>query len=89
MVFLSLFQYRKSDWFIQERRVEISLVGYNKHMLIYAVKNSTCEDELEPGYLYSFAEHARWVDWAQNIRERYKINGQRNVYLNKTQKMKI
>jgi hypothetical protein len=83
MAFPTLFPYGKGDWFNQERRVEVTLGEYNKHMLKYALKNPKCDDELEPEFLYPFAEHDRWVNWAQNIGERHRLNGQRDVYLQK------
>ena len=58
-------------------------------MLKYAVKNPKCDNKLEHEYLYSFAEHDIWVDWAQNIGEWHKINGQRDVYLQKIWKRPI
>jgi len=50
---------KKGNWFNQERRVEVSLVEYSKHMLKYAIENTNCHEELEPEYLYPFAEHDR------------------------------
>ena len=44
-------------------------------MLKYAVKNPKCDDELESEYLYLFVDHDRWVNWAQYIGERHKMNG--------------
>ena len=53
-------------------------------MLKYSVKNPNLEiDELARDYLYPFVEHDRWVNWAQNIGERHRLNGQRNDYLQK------
>ena len=34
-------------------------------------------------YTYTFAEHERWANWAQNINERHRINDQQNIYLKK------
>ena len=89
MAFLILFQYGKGDWFNQERMVEVKLFEYNKRMLKYAVKNPKCDDKLEPEFLYSFAGYDRWVHCTHNIDKRHRLNGQRNVYLQKTLKMKI
>ena len=76
MAFPTLFPYKKGDWFNQERRVEVSLVEYNKHMLKYSMKNPNIEnDELSPTYLYLSAEHDRWVKCAQNISEGHRLNG--------------
>ena len=72
----------KGNWFNKERRVEVSLVKYNKHNLKYATKNPNCDNVL-PDYLYPFADHDRWVNWAHNISKRYRLNVQRNVYLQK------
>ena len=52
-------------------------------MLKYAVKNPKCNEELEPEYLYPFAEHDRWVNWAQNVGERHRLNSQCDVILQK------
>ena len=43
--------------------------------------NPKCDDELEPEYLYPFADRNRWVNWAQNIGDRHKLNDQQDVYL--------
>ena len=84
MAFPTLFPYGKGDWFNRERNIEVSLTDSNKHLLKYAVYNTKSEiDELEPSYIYPFAEHDRWVNWAQNINERHRINDQRNIYLKK------
>ena len=51
MVFPTLFLYRKGNWFNQDRRVEVSLTRYNKHILKYTVENTDIEnDGLEPEY---------------------------------------
>ena len=56
----------------------------NKHLLKYAVYNTKSKiNDLEPLYIYPFYEHDQWVNWAQNINERYRINDQRNIYLKK------
>ena len=61
MVFPTLFPYRNGDWFNQENRIEVSLVGYNKLVLKYAVNNPNLEnDKVSSEYLYFFAEHDRW-----------------------------
>ena len=87
MAFPTLFLYAKGDYFNRERNIEVSLTDANKHLLNYAVKNEKVEnDELEPSYIYPFAEHDRWINWAQNISERHRIYNQRNVYLKKIQK---
>ena len=68
--------------------VEVLLVEYNKRMLKYALKNPKYEDgKLKIEYLYPSAEYDSWVDWAQNINERYIMNDQRNIYSSKTQKI--
>ena len=33
--------------------------------------------------MYPFAKYDRWMHWAQNTVERYRINDQKNVYLKK------
>ena len=84
MAFPTLFPYGKGDWFNRERNVEVSLTDSNKHLLKYAVRNTISDtDNLEPEYIYPFAEHERWANWAQNINERHRINDQRNIYLKK------
>ena len=90
MAFPTLFPYAKGDYFNRERNIEVSLTDANKHLLKYAIKNEKAEnDELEPSYIYPFAEHDRWINWAQNISERHRIYNQRNVYLKKIQKTLI
>ena len=84
MAFPTLFPYGKGDWFNRERNIEVSLTDSNKHLLKYAVYNIKSKiDELEPSYIYLYAEHDQWVNWAQNINERHRINDQRNIYLKK------
>ena len=84
MAFPTLLPYGKGDFFNRERNIEVSLTDENKHLLKYAVKNEKAENnDLEPSYIYPFAEHDRWINWAQNISERHRIYNQRNVYLNK------
>ena len=62
----------------------MSLTESNKHLLKYAVLSEQSEsDELEPVYIYPFAEHDRWINWVQNINERHRVNDQRNIYLKK------
>ena len=61
--------------------VEVKLSEYNKHMLKYAVKNLKCDHKPEPESLYPFAGHGRWFNWAQNIGERHRLNGQCDLYL--------
>ena len=58
MAFPTLFPYGKGDWFNRERDIDLSLTESNKHLLKYAVLNEQSEsDELEPVYIYPFAEH--------------------------------
>ena len=84
MAFPTLFPYAKGDFFNRERNIEVSLTDANKHLLKYAVKNEKAEnDDLEPSYIYPFAEHDRWINLAQNICERHRIYNQRNIYLKK------
>ena len=53
-------------------------------MLQYSVKNPACNSEkFEPGYVYLFDEHDRWVNWAQNINERQRMNDQRDIHIYK------
>ena len=75
---------RKEILLNRDRNIEVSLTDANKHLLKYAVKNEKAEnDVLKPSYIYTFVEHDRWMNWAQNTSERHRIYSQRNVYLRK------
>ena len=65
---------------------EVILLEYNKHILKYVVETPNIEnDDFTPDYVYFFVEHDRWVrvNWAQNISDRHRLIGQRNIYLQK------
>ena len=62
----------------RDRRKTVSLQQENRHLLWYCIKRD--DDSL----YYPFAEHDRWMYWAQNTDERHRFNSQKNVYLDKS-----
>ena len=77
--FPTLFPFGRGDVTMKDRLVEVTMTEANKHYLTYAVWNET--DEI---WVYPFAEHRRWVHWAQNTAERHRVNGQKSVYLHQS-----
>ena len=79
MAFPTLFPYGCGDATKKDRRVEVTLTDANQHLLNYAVWDP--EREV---WFYPFAKHSRWAHWSQNTAERHRANGQKSVWLSKT-----
>lgn len=57
---------------------KVLLTNSNEHLLI------NCMYDVESNvYVYPLAKYDRWMHWIQNISERHRVNGQRNIYLKK------
>ena len=78
MAFPTLFPYGTGDVTMRSRRFDITFTNAMRHYLNYAVYSETLH-----AYIYPFAEHSRWVHWAQNTEERHRFNTQRQVFLRK------
>ena len=68
----------KGDVTDPDRVVEVAVADANNHSL----KHCMCDDAKEE-HAHPFAEHNRWMHWAQNTSERHRANGQKNVCSNK------
>lgn len=78
LLFPTLFPFGVGDVTKKNRLTEVSLTHSNQHLLNYALKE-------EGGQLtFPFAQHSRWMHWAQNTAERHRVNQQREVYLEKS-----
>jgi hypothetical protein len=76
--FPTLFPFGRGDVTNRDRMTTVTLQAANHHLLWFCIKKS---DGL---FHYPFAEHDRWMYWAQNTDERHRFNLQKNVYLDKS-----
>ena len=80
MAFPTLFPYGVGDITMRTRRYDVTFTNAMKHYLNYAVYDPRLNTHIFP-----FAEHSRWVHWAQNTEERHRFNSQRTVFLRKNE----
>lgn len=64
MAFPTLFPQGCGDVTKRDRRHEVSTTDANRHLLTYAVWDTTKE-----WYFYPFVQHARWAHWAHDTAE--------------------
>jgi hypothetical protein len=76
--FPTLFPHGVGDATNRDRPKSVTLTDATKHLLWYAIRKD------DGSYLYPFAEHERWMYWAQNTCERHRFNSQKRVYLKRS-----
>ena len=74
MAFPTLFPYGEGDVTNADRTETVTMCEANKHLLWYCVRNQDGEFE------YPFAQHTKWMYWAQNTDERHRLNQLKQVY---------
>lgn len=76
-IFPTLFPFGVGDVTSKDRLVTVTQTESNKHLLNYVIPDG------KGNYRFPFAEHSRWMHWAQNTAERHRASGQRSYYLKK------
>jgi len=74
MAFPTLFPFGVGDCTMFDRLKKVTMTESAKHLLKFCQK-------LNGEYVYRFARHPRWMHWAQNIAERHRAQGQRDMFI--------
>ena len=77
MAFPTLFPFATGDATNNDRYKIITMAQANAHLLNYAIKQQ------DNTLTFPFAQHRRWIHWAQNFAERHRHLGQCSIFTKK------